>query len=317
MSKGRALVAGGAGFLGSHLCERLLEEGLEVVAIDNLSTGRKENINHLLQNRNFHFIKMDISEPSNFFIKSDYIFHLASPASPKDFKIIPIQTLKAGSYATHNLLEIAINSGSTFFLASTSEIYGDPPAEHHPQKESYWGNVSSTGLRSVYDEAKRYAEAATMAYHRYKHLDTKIVRIFNTYGPRMRINDGRVITNFIYQALTNRPITIHGDGTQTRCFSFVADLIDGFWKLVKSNENNPVNLGTTNEHTIKEIAEIIIELTHSSSEIIFVSNPFEDDPKQRKPDLTKARTILDWYPKYGIKQGLINTIEYIKKEIKK
>lgn len=311
----RVLISGGAGFLGSHLCDRLLAEDWDVTAVDNLITGRTGNVQHLEKNSRFHFLQQDVTKPFTYDGPLDYVMHLASPASPPDFKTLPLETLRAGSYGTHGMLELARQHGARFFLASTSEIYGDPPAEHHPQKEEYWGYVSCTGLRSVYDEAKRYAEAATMAYHRHYGLETRIARIFNTYGPRMRPDDGRVVTNFACQALRGEPLTLYGEGTQTRSFCYVSDLVEGFYRLLLSDEEAPVNLGTTEEYTVRQVAEIILELTGSASEIVCVPQPFQDDPRQRKPDISKARRILGWEPEVDFKEGLRRTIDYLKREL--
>lgn len=303
------LVAGGAGFVGSHLCDRLLEENHEVIAVDNFITGRRENVAHLESRSRFHLIEHDVSEPLTLKASVDHVLHLASPASPDDFVRIPIPILKAGSYATHNLLELARAQGARFLLASTSEIYGDPPPEHHPQRESYFGNVNPIGPRSVYDEAKRYAESATMAYHREFGLATRIVRIFNTYGPRMRPDDGRVVTNFVTQALAGKPLTLYGDGAQTRSFCYVTDLVDGIYRLLMSEEVEPVNIGNPIEFTVRELAELIVRLTGSSSAVVCVPKPFEDDPRQRKPDIGKARRVLQWEPQVALEEGLKRTIE--------
>ncbi|HOF41857.1 MAG TPA: SDR family oxidoreductase [Candidatus Hydrogenedentes bacterium] len=311
----RVLVSGGAGFLGSHLCDRLLTEDWDVVAVDNLSTGRLRNIDHLLNHPRFRFQKRDITQPFTCNEPLDYVMHLASPASPPDFKTLPLETLRAGSFGTHQLLDLAHTHGARFFLASTSEIYGDPPPEQHPQKEDYWGHVSCNGLRSVYDEAKRYAEAVTTAYHRVHSLDTRIVRIFNTYGPRMRPDDGRVVTNFACQALQGHPLTLYGDGNQTRSFCYVSDLVEGFYRLLISDETGPVNLGTPDEYTVREVAEMIIELTGSPSEIICVPQPFPDDPRRRKPDITRARQVLGWEPEVELRDGLRRTIESLQREL--
>ncbi len=311
----RVLVSGGAGFLGSHLCDRLLEEGWEVTAVDNLITGRIRNIEHSLNNPQFHFLEQDVTHPFEYDGHLDYVMHLASPASPPDFKTLPLETLRAGSFGTHCMLDLARMHGARFFLASTSEIYGDPPPEHHPQKEEYWGHVSCTGLRSVYDESKRYAEAVTMAYHRVHALDTRIVRIFNTYGPRMRPDDGRIVTNFACQALRGKPLTLYGEGNQTRSFCYVSDLVEGFYRLLLSNETRPVNLGTPEEYTVRQVAEMIIELTDSTSEIVCVPQPFADDPRQRKPDITRARRVLGWEPTVDFRDGLLRTIDYLKREL--
>ena len=311
----RTVVAGAAGFLPSYICDRLLHEGHEVVGLDNFISGRPDNIEHLADHPKFTFIEQDVSEPFTIDGPVDYLMHLASPASPPDFRKIPFETLRAGSYATHNTLEVAREKGATFLLASTSEVYGDPPAEHHPQREDYWGNVNPNGERSVYDEAKRYAEAVTMAYHREYGLATRIVRIFNTYGPRMRADDGRVVTNFISQALQGKPLTLYGDGSQTRSFCFVTDTADGLYKLLLSDESQPVNIGNPTEFTVRELAEIVIDLTGSASEIITVPLPFSDDPKQRKPVIEKAKRVLDWEPTIALREGLEPTVEYLRGEI--
>ena len=304
-----AVVTGGAGFLGSYLCEKLLEEGLNVICLDNLLTGNINNISHLAGNENFKFVKHDITNYIFLPGKIDYILHFASPASPVDYLQLPIQTLKVGSLGTHKALGLAKEKKARFLLASTSEVYGDP--EVHPQKEEYWGNVNPIGPRGVYDEAKRFAEAITMAYHRYHNVDTRIVRIFNTFGPRMRANDGRAIPNFITQALNNKPITVYGDGSQTRSFCFISDQVDGIFKLLMSNENDPVNIGNPEEIPVLEIAKEIIELTKSKSEIIFEDLP-EDDPKIRQPDITRAKEILKWEPKVSRLEGLKKTVEYFR-----
>jgi dTDP-glucose 4,6-dehydratase len=311
----RVVVSGGAGFLPSHLCDRFLNEGYEVVAVDNFITGRRKNVAHLSENALFSLIEHDVIEPFQLEGPVDYVMHMASPASPPDFKTIPFETMKAGSYGTHNMLEFAREKNARFFVASTSEVYGDPPAEHHPQKEEYFGNVNPNGTRSVYDESKRYAEAVTMAYHREYELETRIVRIFNTYGPRMRNDDGRVITNFVTQALEGKPITLYGDGSQTRSFSFVSDTVDGIYKLLLSDETNPVNIGNPKEFTMRELAELVVKFTQSDSEIICVPQPFVDDPKQRKPDITKAKTVLGWEPVVPLEEGLKKTIEHVKSEM--
>lgn len=311
----RFLVSGAAGFLGSHLTDRLLYEGHEVFGVDNFITGRSANLAHLQDTSRFHFIQQDVSEPFQFDGELDYVMHLASPASPPDFKRIPFETMRAGSYATHVLLDLALEKNARFFLASTSEIYGDPPAEHHPQKETYFGNVNSIGARSVYDEAKRYAETAAMAFQREWGLETRIVRIFNTYGPRMRPDDGRVVTNLICQALRGEPMTLYGDGMQTRSFCFVSDLIDGLYRLALSDEKEPVNIGNPIERTVRELAELIKKLTGSSSPLITVPLPFQDDPRQRRPDISKAKRVLGWEPKMSIEEGLQLTVDYLRKEI--
>ncbi len=302
----RTLVTGGAGFLGSHICEYLLNKGHEVIAMDNLLTGTVANIEHL-QGENFKFVKHNVTEYIYCAGPIDYVIHFASPASPKDYLELPIPTLKVGALGTHKALGLAREKKATFLLASTSEVYGDPQV--HPQKEDYWGHVNPVGPRGVYDEAKRYAEAITMAYHRFHGLDTKIARIFNTYGPRMRPKDGRAIPAFVPQALMNQPITIFGDGSQTRSFCYVDDLIEGICRLLFSNQHEPVNIGNPNEMTIKELAETIIEITGSKSEIIFNPLPI-DDPKVRQPDIEKAKTILGWEPQVSLDEGLSRTIEW-------
>jgi len=306
----RTLVTGGAGFLGSHICEYLLEKGHEVIAMDNLSTGTVANIEHL-QGKNFKFVKHDVTEYIYIAGGIDYIFHFASPASPKDYLEMPIQTLKVGAMGTHKALGLAKEKNATFLLASTSEVYGDPQV--HPQHEEYWGHVNPVGPRGVYDEAKRYAEAITMAYHRFHGVNTKIVRIFNTYGPRMRPKDGRAIPAFVPQALKNQPITIFGDGSQTRSFCFVDDLVEGIYRLLMSDQHNPVNIGNPNEMTVKQLAEEIVRITGSSSEISYKPLP-EDDPKIRQPNIEKARTILGWEPRVSLEQGLRTTIDWFKQQ---
>ncbi len=303
----RALVTGGAGFLGSHLCERLLNEGMEVVCMDNLITGTVENVEHLFGRKGFVFVQYDVTNFIDVPGRLDYILHFASPASPIDYLKLPIQTLKVGSLGTHKALGLAKRKGATFLLASTSETYGDPLV--HPQPESYWGNVNPVGPRGVYDEAKRFAEAMTMAYHRHHSVDTRIVRIFNTYGARMRAGDGRVVPTFITQALDGDPLTCFGDGSQTRSFCYVDDLIEGIYRLLLSDEHEPTNIGNPSEMTVLEFAREIIRLTKSGSEIIFTELP-EDDPKVRQPDITKARAVLDWEPKVKLEDGLKKTIEF-------
>lgn len=308
----RILVTGGAGFLGSHLCDRLLADGHDVIAMDNLITGSVDNIAHLAGNRRFHFIHHNVT--NYIYLKGplDAILHFASPASPVDYLELPIQTLKVGSLGTHNALGFALNKGARFLLASTSEVYGDPMV--HPQTESYWGNVNPIGPRGVYDEAKRFAEAMTMAYHRSHSVDTRIVRIFNTYGPRMRLNDGRVVPNFISQALAGRPLTVYGDGSQTRSFCFVLDLIEGIYRLLMSDEVEPVNIGNPTELTIREFAERINAITGNAGGIRFEPLPV-DDPKQRRPDITKARRILNWEPVIPLQAGLEQTIAYFRERV--
>jgi dTDP-glucose 4,6-dehydratase len=307
-----SVVSGAAGFLGSHLCDRLLAEGHRVVGLDNLVTGNPANIAHLASNQNFRSIQHDVSEPIQIDAPVHYVFHFASPASPIDYLQLPIETLKVGSYGTHNMLELARARGAKFILASTSEVYGDPLV--HPQTESYWGNVNPIGPRSCYDEAKRYAEAATMAYHRAHKLDTRIVRIFNTYGPRMRLNDGRVVPAFIGQALRGEPLTVFGDGSQTRSFCYVSDLIDGIYRLSQSTTNNPVNIGNPTEFTILEFAKLVLRLMGSDNAIIHKPLPV-DDPKQRRPDITRARKLLGWEPKVDLENGLRETIEFFRKSV--
>ena len=307
-----AVVTGGAGFLGSHLCDKLLSEGIRVVCIDNLITGDIENISHLFGNDNFVFVKHDVTNFIHVPGKVDYILHFASPASPIDYLQLPIQTLKVGSLGTHKALGLAKEKNAVFLLASTSEVYGDPL--EHPQSEEYWGNVNPVGPRGVYDEAKRFAESLTMAYHRYHGVQTRIVRIFNTFGPRMRLNDGRALPAFISQALKNEPLTIFGDGNQTRSFCYVDDLIDGIFKLLMSDEVLPVNIGNPEEISIKQFAEEIIELTGTKSKIEFHPLPI-DDPKVRQPDISKAKRVLNWQPKFSRKEGLLKTLEYFKQKL--
>lgn len=307
-----SVVTGGAGFLGSHLCDKLLSERHRVVCIDNLITGDVANISHLLGNENFKFIKHDVTEYIFIEGKVDNILHFASPASPIDYLKLPIQTLKVGSLGTHKALGLAKAKKAKFLLASTSEVYGDPLI--HPQPEEYWGNVNPIGFRGVYDEAKRFAEALTMAYHRYHGVDTRIVRIFNTYGTRMRIEDGRAIPAFMSQALRGEDVTVFGDGSQTRSVCYVDDLIDGIYQLLCSNEINPVNIGNPDEVTMLQLAEEIIEITESKSKIVFRDLP-EDDPKIRQPNITRAQQILKWEPKVNRREGLIKTLDYFKEKI--
>ncbi len=309
----RVLITGGAGFLGSHLCEKFISENFEVICMDNFITGSPDNIAHLFGNSRFQFVHHDVTNYIYVEGKVDFVLHFASPASPLDYLKLPIQTLKVGSLGTHKTLGLALAKKATFLLASTSEVYGDPLV--HPQSEDYWGNVNPIGVRGVYDEAKRFAEAMTMAYHRYHNLNTRIVRIFNTFGPRMRLCDGRAIPAFITQALNNEPITVFGDGLQTRSVCYVSDLIDGIYKLLLSSENEPVNIGNPDEITILDLAKEIIELTNSKSEIVFKDLP-EDDPKVRQPDIDKARSILGWEPRVSRREGLIKTIEDFKKRLK-
>ncbi len=307
-----AVVTGGAGFLGSHLCDRLLKEGLKVICVDNLITGNINNINHLAGNDEFSFVKHDITNYIFLPGKVDYILHFASPASPIDYLKLPIQTLKVGSLGTHKALGLAKEKNARFLLASTSEVYGDPAI--HPQPESYWGNVNPIGPRGVYDEAKRFAEAITMAYNRYHNLDTRIVRIFNTFGPRMRLDDGRALPAFVGQALKGEDITVFGDGSQTRSFCYVDDLVEGIFRLLMSSEVEPVNIGNPEEISIKRFAEEVIEITRSNSKIVYKELPI-DDPKVRQPSIEKAKRILNWEPKVKRKDGLRMTIDYFKNSI--
>jgi dTDP-glucose 4,6-dehydratase len=309
--KPRALVTGGAGFLGSHLCDALLAEGYSVIAVDNLLTGRMANLEHLRRDASFEFLQRDINQPFDCG-EVNYVFHFASPASPVDYMIHGIDTLKVGSLGTMHALEIAQKYHAKYLVSSTSECYGDPL--EHPQKETYWGNVNPIGPRSVYDEAKRFTEALTMAYHRYNQVDTRISRIFNTYGPRMQLNDGRVIPNFMKQALRGEDLTVYGEGKQTRSFCYVSDEIDGFLRLSKSNEHLPVNIGNPNEFTILECAKRVIAVTGSKSNIRYEKIP-EDDPKQRRPDITKARTLLGWEPKVDLDSGLKLSLEYFRRAV--
>lgn len=306
--KPRALVTGGAGFLGSHLCDALLAEGYSVIAIDNLLTGRMSNIEHLRRDGNFEFQQLDINRPFDCG-EVTYVFHFASPASPVDYMIHGIETLKVGSLGTLHALEVAQKYHAKFLVSSTSECYGDPL--EHPQKETYWGHVNPIGPRSVYDEAKRFTEAMTMAFHRYHSVDTRIVRIFNTYGPRMQLNDGRVIPNFMKQALRGEELTVYGDGSQTRSFCYVSDEVDGFIRLSKSDEHLPVNIGNPSEFTILECARRVIAVTGSKSQIRYENLP-QDDPKQRRPDITKARALLGWEPKVDLDSGLRMSLDYFR-----
>lgn len=309
MKMKRVLITGGAGFIGSHLCERLLKEGYAVVAMDNLITGKKDNIKHLLNNSDFKFVEHDVSKYIDVKEDLDLILHFASPASPIDYQLYPIQTLKVGALGTHNALGVAKTKKARFLLASTSEVYGDPLV--NPQTEDYWGNVNCVGPRGVYDEAKRFAEAITLAYHRTHKVDAKIVRIFNTFGERMRNNDGRVVPNFISQALTDQPLTIYGEGSQTRSFCYVSDLIEGIYKLALSDLNEPVNIGNPNEITVLELAQKVIRLTGSKSKLIYKILP-EDDPKLRCPNIEKAKSKLGWSPKVELEDGLTRTINWFK-----
>jgi dTDP-glucose 4,6-dehydratase len=309
--KPRALVTGGAGFLGSHLCDALLAEGYSVIAVDNLLTGRMSNIEHLRREGNFEFQQIDINRAFDCG-QVDYVFHFASPASPVDYMIHGIETLKVGSLGTMHALEVAQKYHAKYLVSSTSECYGDPL--EHPQKETYWGNVNAIGPRSVYDEAKRFTEALTMAYHRYHSVDTRIVRIFNTYGPRMQLNDGRVIPNFMKQALRGEELTVYGDGSQTRSFCFVSDEIEGIVRLAKTDEQGPVNIGNPDEFTILECAQRVIAVTGSKSQIRYEKLP-QDDPKQRRPDITKARNLLGWEPKVNLDAGLHMSLEYFRQAV--
>lgn len=311
MSTQRALVTGGAGFLGSHLCDALLGEGWSVVAVDNLLTGRLANLAHLKNERRFEFVEKDICNPFDVG-KVDYVFHFASPASPVDYHNHGIATLQVGSLGTFHALDVARKYGAKYLVSSTSECYGDPL--EHPQKETYWGHVNPIGLRSVYDEAKRFTEAVTMAYRRYHKVDTRIVRIFNTYGPRMQLNDGRVVPNFMKQAIRGDELTVYGDGSQTRSFCYVSDEIDGFLRLAKSNEPLPVNIGNPNEFTIRECAQQVLKITGSKSRIRYEALP-QDDPKQRCPDITKARQLLGWEPKIDLEAGLQLSLDFFKKAV--
>lgn len=301
------LITGGAGFIGSHLADRLIKDSNKVIVVDNLVTGSMKNIEHLLTHPDFKFIEHNVSEYIKIDDDIDWVMHLASPASPVDFEKLAIPILKVGSLGTHNALGLAKEKHAKFFLASTSEVYGDP--EIHPQPESYYGNVNPVGPRGVYDESKRFAEAITMAYHRKHHIDTRIVRIFNTYGPRMRVDDGRVVCSFLYQAINNLDITLCGDGLQTRSFQYVDDLVDGFVRLMGVDYNFPVNIGNPNEFTIRELAQKIITLTKSSSKLVSIPMP-EDDPKRRRPDITLAQRLLEWEPKVQLDEGLNKSLEY-------
>ena len=309
----RVLITGGAGFLGSHLTDRFLSDGHEVIVLDNLITGNLENIAHHFGNEHFQFIKHDVTNYIHVPGPLDVVMHFASPASPVDFDRIPIQILKVNSLGAHNALGLAMNKGARFFLASTSEVYGDPLV--HPQPETYWGNVNPIGIRGVYDESKRFAESITMAYHRIHGLETRIVRIFNTYGPRMRLNDGRVIPNFVSQALRGESLTIYGGGRQTRSFTFVEDEVDGFYRLLMSDEVYPVNIGNTVETTMIELAELINRLTGNEAGMVFLPLPHKDDPKKRKPDITRARSILGWEPTTSLEAGLEQTIAWFRQQM--
>jgi dTDP-glucose 4,6-dehydratase len=305
----RVLITGAAGFLGSHLCDRFLADGHDVIGLDNLITGHPDNLAHLTGNPRFQFLRHNISTFTYIAGALDGVLHFASPASPVDYLEHPIPTLKVGALGTHNALGLAKAKQARFFLASTSEVYGDPLI--HPQTESYWGNVNPIGPRGVYDEAKRFGEALTMAYHRYHGLDTRIVRIFNTYGPRMRPRDGRVVSNFIVQALNGEPITIYGDGTQTRSFCYVADEVEGLYQLFMRGDSMPTNIGNPTEYTVRQLADVVVELTGSKVPIVMRPLP-EDDPKVRRPDITRARQMLGWEPKVALKDGVARTIEYFR-----
>ena len=303
----RVLITGGAGFLGSHLTDRFLADGHEVVGLDNFITGHPDNIAHLASDQRYEFVQHNISTYTYVKGKLDGVLHFASPASPIDYLELPIPTLKVGALGTHNALGLAKEKGARFFLASTSEVYGDPLV--HPQPETYWGNVNPVGPRGVYDESKRFAEALTMAYHRFHGLDTRIVRIFNTYGPRMRPRDGRVVSNFIVQALQNEPITIYGNGSQTRSFCYVSDEVEGIYRLFMKGDSDPTNIGNPDEYTVRQLAEMVRELTKTTAPLVERPLP-EDDPKIRKPDITRARAMLGWEPKVGLREGLQKAIEY-------
>jgi len=312
MSKPRVLITGGAGFLGSHLCDRFLADGYEVICMDNLITGDLRNVEHLFADADFHFHHQDVTEFIHVSGRLDVVMHFASPASPIDYLELPIQTLKVGSLGTHKALGLAHAKGARFLLASTSECYGDPL--EHPQREDYWGNVNPVGPRGVYDEAKRFSEAMTMAYHRYHGVDTRIVRIFNTYGPRMRLNDGRALPAFMSQAMRGEDLTVFGDGSQTRSFCYVSDLVEGIWRLLHSDEVMPTNIGNPSEMTILEFAEKVLELTGSKSKIEYRPLP-QDDPKVRQPDITKAKRLLGWEPRVTLDEGLRRTLEYFRERI--
>jgi len=309
MSHKRILITGAAGFLGSHLCDRFIREGYKVIAMDNLITGDMKNIEHLMTNENFEFKLHDVTKFIEIEGSLDYILHFASPASPIDYLKIPIQTLKVGALGTHNCLGLAKDKKARILVASTSEVYGDPLV--HPQTEEYWGNVNPVGPRGVYDEAKRYMESITMAYHTFHQVETRIIRIFNTYGPRMRLNDGRALPAFIGQALRGEDMTVFGDGSQTRSFCYVDDLVDGIYRLLLSDYSSPVNIGNPNEISLKDFAEEVLKLTCSAAKIVYKDLPV-DDPKQRQPDITKAKTILGWEPKVDRAEGLKRTYDYFK-----
>jgi len=307
MKKKTVVVTGGAGFVGSHLCDRLIREGNRVICLDNIVSGNFENIRHLVTSRNFVFKRHNVSNFIEIKGRVDYVLHFASPASPVDFSRLSIPILKVGSLGTHNALGLAKEKKARFLLASTSEVYGDP--EEHPQKETYWGHVNPIGLRGCYDESKRFAEALTMAYHRVHKIDTRIVRIFNTYGPRMRMDDGRAVPNFIYQILHNQPLTVYGRGQQTRSFCYIDDLIEGIFRLMQAGYNYPINLGNPREFTVLQLAKVVIRLSGAKSKIIFRPLP-KDDPRQRRPDISLARRLLHWQPRVEIEEGLRKTIEW-------
>lgn len=310
----RVLITGGAGFLGSHLCDRFLAEGHSVIAMDNLITGSVKNIEHLAGHERFSFIKHDVTDYIYVAGPLDAVLHFASPASPIDYLQLPIQTLKVGALGTHKALGLAKGKGAKFFLASTSEVYGDPAI--HPQPESYPGNVDPIGPRGVYDEAKRFAEAMTMAYHRYHGVDTRIIRIFNTYGPRMRLRDGRIVPTFVPQAILRQPLTVYGDGSQTRSFCYVSDLVEGIYRLLHSNEHEPVNIGNPHELTVLEFAQLINKITENPAGVVFEDKRIQGDPQTRQPDITKAKALLGWEPQVGIEEGLRLTIDHFRKALK-
>jgi len=303
------LITGGAGFLGSHLCDRFVNDGFKVICVDNFITGTKKNISALLKDKNFRFIKHDVSKKLYLRGVVDYVLHFASPASPIDYLTYPIPTMKVGALGTHNMLGLAKLKKATFLIASTSEVYGDPKV--HPQKETYWGHVNPVGPRGVYDEAKRFAEAITLEYHRYHKINTKIIRIFNTYGPRMRVMDGRVVPNFIYQALHNKPLTVYGKGTQTRSFCYYTDMVEGIVKLLFSKSSGPINIGNPNEFTIIQLAKLVIKLSGTTSKMVYKPLP-TDDPKQRRPNISKAKKELKWTPKVQLKSGLKETFNWFR-----
>jgi len=307
-----AVITGGCGFLGSHLCDRFIKEDYKVLCVDNVLTGNMNNVKHLKKEKSFEFIKQNVSKEFRIPGKVDCVLHFASPASPVDYLNYPIPTLKVGSRGTLNTLGLAKLKKARYFLASTSEVYGDP--QEHPQKETYWGHVNPIGPRGVYDEAKRFAEAMVMAYHRYHKMDTRIIRIFNTYGPRMRIADGRVVPNFIYQAIKGKPLTIYGDGKQSRSFCYYTDLVEGIYRLLNSNLHEPTNIGNPDEFTINQFAKLVVKLTGTKSKIVYKNLPI-DDPKQRRPDITRAKKYLKWSPKVKLEQGLKETVEWFKDNI--